>query len=70
MVLDSDCFVLGGESEPRVVPCRFSFKLSLGPVGGEVELDRGSFTTCSGLSEKMELEDKHEPSGGSDSDPP
>ena len=60
MVLKYDPFVSGGESEPRVVPCRFIFRLSLGPVGGEVVLDRGSFTTCSGLVEKFRLERKHQ----------
>ena len=69
MVLDNDCLVVGGESEPRTVPCRFSLRPSLGPVGGKVVFGRGSFTTCSGLSEKIELENKHELWRRSDSDP-
>ena len=38
-------------------------------AGVELEFGRGSFTTCSGLSEKIELENKHEPWRRSDSDP-
>ena len=69
MVLDSGLFVVGGESEPRTVPCRFSFRSSLGPEIGELILDRGSFTTCSGLSEKIELENKRQQVRRSEANP-